>query len=221
MAHEYMHAVVFSQKSLKGASGGRQIDGRGGLAGRSDGPPRRGPERVFDVEYRLSRQCVLDAVRNGTSSWWMITTRPTCSAATAAGEVPTCSCGGVLIGTGRICSPHLVHSRLRGAANLEAATGSTFADLYRRWSLALFLSGLEPSRDKAGLPEDGFRSINMRAPCDEWELAGPRFTRVARGWKYAIAGRRWGPAVISRSSKARRRVRSRSRSPVLPRRSFR
>jgi hypothetical protein len=73
----------------------------------------------------------------------------------------------------------LVHSRLRGAANLEAATGSTFADLYRRWSLALFLSGFEPSSDKAGLPEDGFRSINMRAPCEEWELAGPRFARVA------------------------------------------
>ena len=29
------------------------------------------------------------------------------------------------------------------------------------------------------LPRIGFRSINMRAPCDEWELAGPRFTRVA------------------------------------------
>ena len=77
----------------------------------------------------------------------------------------------------------LVHSRLRGAANLEAATGSTFADLYRRWSLALFLSGLEPSRDKAGLPEDGFRSINMRAPCEDWELAGPRFTRVTADGK--------------------------------------
>jgi hypothetical protein len=73
----------------------------------------------------------------------------------------------------------LVHSRLRGAANLEAATGSTFAELYRRWSLALFLSGLEPSRDKGGLPDDGFRSVNMRAPCDDWELAGPRFTRVS------------------------------------------
>jgi hypothetical protein len=45
--------------------------------------------------------------------------------------------------------------------------------------LALFLSGLEPSRDHAESPDDCFRSINMRAPCDEWELAGPRFTRVA------------------------------------------
>ena len=27
--------------------------------------------------------------------------------------------------------------------------------------------------------DDRFRSIDMRAPCDEWELAGPRFTRVA------------------------------------------
>ena len=32
---------------------------------------------------------------------------------------------------------------LKGTANLEAATGSTFADLYRRWSLALFSSGLD------------------------------------------------------------------------------
>jgi hypothetical protein len=79
----------------------------------------------------------------------------------------------------------LVHSDLRGAANLEAATGSTFAALFRRWSLALYSSGLRPASEKSDA--DGFVSLSMRAPCEEWELAGPRFMRVlpdgnARSW---------------------------------------
>jgi hypothetical protein len=71
----------------------------------------------------------------------------------------------------------LVHSDLKGVPNLEAATGSTFPGLYRRWSLALYLSGLE--LHGAGHCEaDGFRSVNVRAPCEGWELAGPRYERV-------------------------------------------
>jgi hypothetical protein len=62
-------------------------------------------------------------------------------------------------------------------ANLEAATGVPFAELYRQWSVALFLSGLEPSRDGA----DGFGSLDVRGPFDDWELAGPRAARVAPG----------------------------------------
>jgi len=72
----------------------------------------------------------------------------------------------------------LVQSQKKGAANLEAATGSTFDDLYRRWSLALFQSGLEPTEEMGSTGADGFVSLNVRAPCEEWELAGPRFTRV-------------------------------------------
>ena len=74
--------------------------------------------------------------------------------------------------------PALVHSQQKGAANLEVATGSTFGDLYRRWSLALFQSGLEPTDEMGSTGADGFVSLNMRAPCEQWELAGPRFTRV-------------------------------------------
>jgi hypothetical protein len=71
----------------------------------------------------------------------------------------------------------LIQSDLRGVANLESATGSTFAALYRRWSLALYRSGLNAE----GRPgsDDGFVSVGMRSPQDEWELAGPRFHRVA------------------------------------------
>jgi len=74
----------------------------------------------------------------------------------------------------------LLNSDLRGTANLEAATGATFASLYRRWSLAVYQSGLEPESkpDTAG---GGYRSLNMRAPHEEWELAGPRPARIAAG----------------------------------------
>ena len=60
VAHEYMHAVLFSQKTLRRAPRSANRSGRGRLAGRSARPPCRRPEWVFHVEHRLSRQCVLD-----------------------------------------------------------------------------------------------------------------------------------------------------------------
>jgi hypothetical protein len=74
--------------------------------------------------------------------------------------------------------PTLVRSPRRGVANLEAATGATFADLFRRWSLAMFLSGLDPSNPTTDRPGDGFRSVNLHAPRPDCELAGPRYRRI-------------------------------------------
>ncbi len=79
--------------------------------------------------------------------------------------------------------PALVRTPLRGVANIEAATGSPFAELFRRWTLAMFLSGLGPSgtgpaRDDRG---EGYRSTNLRAPWNGWELAGPRYRRIRPG----------------------------------------
>ncbi|WZO99260.1 hypothetical protein EP7_000859 [Isosphaeraceae bacterium EP7] len=71
----------------------------------------------------------------------------------------------------------LVGSSLRGMDNLEAATGATFASLFRRWSVALFLSGLEPQAKADGL----FRAFALRGPLDDWMLAGPRSTNVTPG----------------------------------------
>ena len=73
--------------------------------------------------------------------------------------------------------PALIRSPRRGVANLEAATGVPFADLYRQWSTALFLSGLDPSHES----EIGFRSLDVRGPFDDWDLAGPRPVRVTPG----------------------------------------
>lgn len=77
--------------------------------------------------------------------------------------------------------PRLVRSPLRGIPNLEAATGATFADLYRRWSLAMFLSGLDPSNPVSDGSHDAYRSTDLRAPWADRELAGPRFRRVRPG----------------------------------------
>lgn len=73
--------------------------------------------------------------------------------------------------------PALVNSPRRGIANLEAATGATFADLYRRWSLALYLSGIGPGDGGEGM----FRSVELRGGVDEWILAGPRAKVVQPG----------------------------------------
>lgn len=78
---------------------------------------------------------------------------------------------------GLALAPALIRSGRQGVANLEAATGRTFADLYRAWSLALFTTGLDPSRPD----RDGFRSVDVRGPFDDWELAGPRAATVAPG----------------------------------------
>src|SRR5262249_11251041 len=76
--------------------------------------------------------------------------------------------------------PKLAASSLRGIANLEASVGATFSDLFRRWSVALYCNGLTATGVAATSPgrPDDFASVALRAPVDDWELAGPRFTRM-------------------------------------------
>ena len=73
----------------------------------------------------------------------------------------------------------LVRSDLRGVANVEAATGRSFAALYREWTVALYLSGLDPAADP-GQP-GRYRSIDPRGMIEDWVLAGPRSARVRPG----------------------------------------
>jgi len=69
----------------------------------------------------------------------------------------------------------LMESPLCGVENLEAATGRTFADLYRRWSFDLFMNGLNPGSFAESHPHD-----RGSAPGD-WLLAGPHYSNVAAG----------------------------------------
>jgi hypothetical protein len=73
--------------------------------------------------------------------------------------------------------PTLLASDRHGVANLEEATGTNFDELYRAWSVALFLSGFDPSLGQTA----GYRAFETRGPFDDWELAGPRTTPVRPG----------------------------------------
>jgi hypothetical protein len=177
LAHEYMHAVVFTQKTFRTSRGPR-------LALEEEGWLDEAIAHVAEdmhgfstsnIDYRVSAflscperyQLVVDdyyaadlfrSHGNRGSTYlflrWCVDRY------------------------GPELLPALVHSQQKGAANLEVATGATFGDLYRRWSLALFQSGLEPTAEKGRPGADGFVSLNVRAPCEQWELAGPRFTRI-------------------------------------------
>jgi hypothetical protein len=71
----------------------------------------------------------------------------------------------------------LICSDRRGVGNLEEATGSSFASLFRKWTVALYLSGLDPSSS----PESPYRSIDVRGDLEDWILAGPRTSLVSPG----------------------------------------
>ena len=133
LAHEYMHAVVFTQKTFRSSHALR-------LALEEEGWLDEAMAHVAeDMQLHFPRQraiiCVsafFELPRTITSPWWTTITPPTCSEATATEEAHICSCDGALIDTGQNCCPPSVHSQQKGAANLEVATGATFGDLYRR-----------------------------------------------------------------------------------------
>ena len=60
----------------------------------------------------------------------------------------------------------LIHSRLRGRANIEHATGVPFAELYRRWTIALCDDGPESLAS-------GYRTLRLHGPLGDAVLNGP------------------------------------------------
>jgi hypothetical protein len=84
---------------------------------------------------------------------------------------------------GPLLLPTLAGSNLRGIANLEATTGATFADLFRRWSVALYDRGLAPTSSQPGSPAktNDCPVGELRGRAEEWGFAGPRFTRLTPG----------------------------------------
>ena len=72
----------------------------------------------------------------------------------------------------------LIHAPARGRENLKHATGVEFDELFRRWTVALFLSNRDATTDDATetVAEnfDGYRSLDLRGQVADWGLAGPR-----------------------------------------------
>ena len=106
-------------------------------------------------------------------------------------------------------------------ANLEAATGVSFPDLYRAWSVALFTSGLDPARPD----RDAFRSVDVRGSFDAWALAGPRTVPLAPGdsdactltataSRFLVVGASGKGPLRSRSTRADRRRITSHRVPL-------
>ncbi len=177
IAHEYMHAVVYTRKSLDHPRGDQPgpeeegwldeamahlvEDGHGFSAGNIDyrvGAYLSDPER-----YRL----VVDDYF-------------------AADLFRSHGCRGCTYLFLRWCVERygpdlltrLATSGRRGVPNIEAATGSSFASLFRRWSVAMFLDSLD-GRDPSTLQGVGVgQPMSLRGPVDDRELAGPRYRRV-------------------------------------------
>lgn len=174
LAHEYTHAVTVTAKALNGTTGARtNLDEEGWL----DEAIAHLTEDLHgfsrsNIDYRVSAflSCP-ERYRLVVEDYY------------AAGLFRSHGSRGCTYLFLRWCAdrfgpgllPSLVRSEHRGEANLEAATGVPFADLYRQWSAALYLSGLAPTLG------DGLRyqSLEVRGPFDDWELAGPRATELA------------------------------------------
>jgi len=66
----------------------------------------------------------------------------------------------------------LVSGPERGTRNLELATGRSFADLYRRWSIAL-VQNAESDRGSDESRPLGYRTLSLRGRLASWGLVGP------------------------------------------------
>lgn len=175
LAHEYMHAVVFSRKS-------RQLARAGRVALEEEGWLDEALAHLAEDLHGFSRSNIdyrVSAFLSRPERYQLVV-----EDYYAADLFRSHGNRGSTYLFLRWCVdqygpellPTLIESRLRGVANLEEATGCSFNELYRRWSVALFLSGLDPA---AAEPARGvYRSLDVRAPIEEWELAGPRATRV-------------------------------------------
>ena len=75
----------------------------------------------------------------------------------------------------------LIHAPARGRENLKHATGIEFDELFRRWTIALFLSNRAATSGEATETAaenfDGYRSLDLRGQVADWGLAGPRPVR--------------------------------------------
>jgi hypothetical protein len=69
----------------------------------------------------------------------------------------------------------LTRTNLTGIANLETTTGVQFADLFRRWSLGLLLSGSGLAEKDGGSP---LRRLDLRQKLGDRVLCGPYFEEL-------------------------------------------
>lgn len=74
--------------------------------------------------------------------------------------------------------PALIGSHRSGLTNLQETTHASFTDLYRRWSVALAAAALGPGVLEPGQAGNQFRTLDLRGSVDDRCLAGPRIDRL-------------------------------------------
>jgi hypothetical protein len=168
LAHEYAHALTFSRKSA--ASEGRIVEEEGWLD--------EGISHLAEDWFGFSRSNLDDRVEaflEAPERFGLVV--PDYYAANLFRSEGHRGCTYSFL---RWCGQRhgiepllarLIRSPLVGVANLESATGETFQDLYREWSVALFLDGLD-WRD--GNPPAGPRPawVTAGGPEERWQAAG-------------------------------------------------
>jgi hypothetical protein len=175
LAHEYTHAVCFSERLPVDADDvGKPHDedwlneAIAHVVETMHAEPRGAASEWSNLDYRISRflnspqrypLVVADYYRAGR---WR---DHGCRGATYLFLRWCVDCYGEELLRRLMQSPNV------GRANIACATGVPFAELYRRWTLALYDSG----RQTANVNREGnFRSLDLRTSVGNWALAGPR-----------------------------------------------
>jgi hypothetical protein len=177
LAHEYMHAVAFTRKSRPAGAGLIRIEEEGWL----DEAIAHLAEDVYgfsrsNIDYRVSAflaqperyrlvvedYYAADLFRSHGNRGSTYLFLRWCALQYGPDLVPT-----------------LIQSPLKGATNLEEATGCSFAELFRRWTVSLYLAGLDPAPVPSGGAE--CRTVSDWTPAEDIELAGPRAARLMPG----------------------------------------
>jgi hypothetical protein len=204
MAHEYMHAVVFSRKSHPGTGPACvPVEEEGWL----DEALAHLAEDVYafsrsNIDYRVKAfLCQPECYQLVVEDYY------------AADLFRSPGHRGATYLFLRWCVsqygpnliPALVGSKLRGVANLEDATGCSFADLYRRWSVALCRAEHEHASAGPVAPgqTSGDRANETRTLVEDWQLAGPRKVSLTSGSPadhFRLAGTSSHFAVVRSSS---------------------
>ena len=180
MAHEYMHAVLVGQKGRRD--------------GQAEGPPQEEEGWLDEAIAHLAEDCCGFSTSNIDYRVSAFLARPeryqlVVDDYFAADLFRSHGNRGSTYLFLRWCDlrygpnliPALVHSGLRGATNLEGCTGSTFASLYRAWTLDLIQNGLGPATTTQGATNEQRPRETVRSQPRECELAGPRVAHVGTG----------------------------------------
>jgi hypothetical protein len=174
LAHEYTHAVVFSQHVFgryPGGAAGRDEESwlNEGLAHLMEDEHGFGWD---NLDYRVSaflnapeRYRLVVADYYGSGLWRSPGTR-------GMAYLFLRWCADL---AGQDLARKLAQSGLRGVDNLEVATREPFENLFRRWSAALLVAGT--GLDVGGLPL--LRRPDLRRPLGTRRLYGPRFAEVS------------------------------------------